>query len=354
MEHESTGDSGSVVQGITHSHKKRKVSPARPDGFSDAVIIRSRSPGILSLPSCETASSLGKDTSVTSKRRSSPSGRSTIKLRKLDPSTSIHAPQYPSTSSSNFTTPAATPFQDLGRPQENGATGSSPGVIIRKSKPEREPSKSLLKTKKKGSKKSDQSKDKKVYAGRTARESTSDAKVEAEKAKRAQNDQEKLMTPLQYAAILQDKWHTRVSNTAPERLFLKNKVIFLIFEEQNKSTKDTRIKLDIVSNQLYDCYLLGYMSHNSNALIQIARSGGQVATLYDPETVTHVIPGGSTVTLKKTLRALGLRSLSEIPPNIHTVNWSWIVSGLSVGSNRIYCTLSCLICSWVPERDTRL
>ncbi|KAF8591656.1 hypothetical protein K439DRAFT_1326023, partial [Ramaria rubella] len=62
----------------------------------------------------------------------------------------------------------------------------------------------------------------------------------------------------------------------------------------------------------------------------IARNGGQVATQYDPAVVTHIIPGGSTITLKKTLKALGVKSLSEIPPDIHTVKWDWIVSGLLV------------------------
>ncbi|KAF8522770.1 Nucleotidyltransferase [Hysterangium stoloniferum] len=115
------------------------------------------------------------------------------------------------------------------------------------------------------------------------------------------------MTPLEYAAILHQKWQTRVSNTPPEKLFLKGCVIFLVFEEKNKSTKDTRIKLDI-----------------------IARNGGQVATKYDPEIVTHIIPGASNISQKKVLQALGLKSLSEVPAEIHTVKWDWIVSGLTV------------------------
>lgn len=80
------------------------------------------------------------------------------------------------------------------------------------------------------------------------------------------------------------------------------------------------------------------MCCNSKAHEQIARSGGQVATCYDPKVVTHIIPGGSTITLKKTLRALGLQSLSEIPPDIHTVKWDWIVSGLSVSSSVTSCS----------------
>jgi hypothetical protein len=86
-----------------------------------------------------------------------------------------------------------------------------------------------------------------AQAERLAKKAAQQAKREAEKAKKAQDDKEARMTPLEYAAILQEKWKTRVINKPPEKLFLTDKVIFLIFEEQNRSHKDTRAKLDIVS-----------------------------------------------------------------------------------------------------------
>lgn len=46
--------------------------------------------------------------------------------------------------------------------------------------------------------------------------------------------------------------------------------------------------------------------------------------------MTHIVPGGSSITMTKTLRALGLKSLADIPPDIHTVKWDWIVSGVIV------------------------
>jgi len=79
--------------------------------------------------------------------------------------------------------------------------------------------------------------------------STRTIKQEAERLKKTRQDTEALMTPLEYAAILHQKWQARVSNTPPEKLFLKDCIIFLVFEEKNKSTKDTRIKLDIVSDK---------------------------------------------------------------------------------------------------------
>lgn len=126
------------------------------------------------------------------------------------------------------------------------------------------------------------------------------------KTKKPPEDKEALMTPMEYAAILHEKWQGKVSSTPPEQLFLKDCTIFIVFEEKNKSSKDTRIKLDI-----------------------IARNGGKVATSYEPANITHIIPGGSTITKKKILRAIGLKSIDDIPPHIRTVNWDWIVSGLT-------------------------
>lgn len=45
---------------------------------------------------------------------------------------------------------------------------------------------------------------------------------------------------------------------------------------------------------------------------------------YDPTTVTHIVTDATT---RPTLKALGLKSLKEIPDNIPTVTWSWVISG---------------------------
>lgn len=45
---------------------------------------------------------------------------------------------------------------------------------------------------------------------------------------------------------------------------------------------------------------------------------------YDPTTVTQIVTDATT---RPTLKALGLKSLKEIPNNIPTVTWSWVISG---------------------------
>lgn len=46
--------------------------------------------------------------------------------------------------------------------------------------------------------------------------------------------------------------------------------------------------------------------------------------IFDPATVTHIVTETSQ---QMTLRALGLKSLSEIPHAIPTVKWGWVISG---------------------------
>ena len=57
---------------------------------------------------------------------------------------------------------------------------------------------------------------------------------------------------------------------------------------------------------------------------QITKKGGLVAETFDPGRVTHIVTETSA---KKTLAALGLDALKDIPQYIPTVLWSWIVSG---------------------------
>ena len=48
---------------------------------------------------------------------------------------------------------------------------------------------------------------------------------------------------------------------------------------------------------------------------------------FDPATATHIVTEANE---KNTLRALGLKSLSEIPQEIPTVYWSWVISGKQI------------------------
>lgn len=233
-----------------HSRKRRKVSEvAVNDICSPSAIVKpSPSPQVvrLSIPErdCPPQELSGLRKSL---------GWSSINPYKPNPSTPNSAPHSPGSLFSNVTSPTGTPRQELitTYPQGNQASTSSVISVGTSNQAEALPSKPLLNSTEGGMCHNEASKNKQAHVGRPRRALTSQTKREAALAKKAQDDQEKFMTPLQYASILQTKWHTRVSNTPPERLFLKNKVVFLVFEEPNKSTKDTRIKLDIVSNQAH-------------------------------------------------------------------------------------------------------
>lgn len=54
------------------------------------------------------------------------------------------------------------------------------------------------------------------------------------------------------------------------------------------------------------------------------KHGGTLVPKYDPATVTHIVTDAG---VRPTLRALSLKSLSDIPDDIPTVKWDWVVSG---------------------------
>ena len=54
------------------------------------------------------------------------------------------------------------------------------------------------------------------------------------------------------------------------------------------------------------------------------KHGGTLIPRYDPAIVTHIVTDAG---VRHTLRALSLKSLSDIPDNIPTVTWDWVVSG---------------------------
>ena len=187
---------------------------------------------------------------VTSNLRNGVTGRSN-KPGKLKTSHHIHVRPAPTSPSSDITTPTTTPLQDpatIRALPDLASDASASDEIVSKGKRTALLSKSLPDAHARAaSRKASAEEKERAQADRLAKKAAQQAKRDAEKSKKAQDDKEARMTPSEYASILQEKWMTRVANTPPEKLFLKDKVIFLVFEEQHKSHKDTRVKLDIVS-----------------------------------------------------------------------------------------------------------
>lgn len=61
------------------------------------------------------------------------------------------------------------------------------------------------------------------------------------------------------------------------------------------------------------------------------KHGGTLIPKYDPTIVTHIVTDAG---VRHTLKALSLKSLSEIPDNIPTVTWDWVVSGYGRSNKR--------------------
>ncbi|KAG1724597.1 hypothetical protein EDB19DRAFT_1644456 [Suillus lakei] len=105
-----------------------------------------------------------------------------------------------------------------------------------------------------------------------------------------------LVTPLEYAQNLNlDLTKKRKSD------YLKGKQILYIGGDMQYAGVQTRGRMDY-----------------------IIKHGGTLVPSYDPTTVTHIV---TDTTTRLTLKALGLKSLKEIPDNIPTVTWSWVISG---------------------------
>ncbi|KAG2344642.1 hypothetical protein BDR05DRAFT_882173 [Suillus weaverae] len=105
-----------------------------------------------------------------------------------------------------------------------------------------------------------------------------------------------LVTPLEYAQKLNlDLSKKRKSD------YLKGKQILYIGGDMQYAGVQTRGRMDY-----------------------IIKHGGTLVPSYDPTTVTHIVTDATT---RPTLKALRLKSLKEIPDNIPTVTWSWVISG---------------------------
>ncbi|KAF8812588.1 hypothetical protein BYT27DRAFT_7086875 [Phlegmacium glaucopus] len=54
---------------------------------------------------------------------------------------------------------------------------------------------------------------------------------------------------------------------------------------------------------------------------QVVKYGGNLMPEYDPGVTTHIVTDALT---RPTLRALGLKTLKDIPDHIPTVTWNWV------------------------------
>lgn len=61
------------------------------------------------------------------------------------------------------------------------------------------------------------------------------------------------------------------------------------------------------------------------------KHGGTLVPKYDPAIVTHIVTDAG---VRNTLKALSLKSLSDIPDTIPTVTWDWVVSGFGRASKQ--------------------
>ncbi|KAF8624035.1 hypothetical protein AX15_006059 [Amanita polypyramis BW_CC] len=130
------------------------------------------------------------------------------------------------------------------------------------------------------------------------------SKIEVTKKRvKERKDKERIkqILPEDYARTLMNKAQPR---TIHERYaqFLIGKHIFYTGGDMNYATERTRGRMEI-----------------------IVRHGGNLIPKFDAAVVTHIVTDAQ---LRPTMRALGLKSLDDIPDHIPTVKWSWIVSGI--------------------------
>ncbi|KAG2117714.1 hypothetical protein DEU56DRAFT_839003 [Suillus clintonianus] len=130
--------------------------------------------------------------------------------------------------------------------------------------------------------------------------SSSRNKADISKQNKGKKTKEKpaLVTPLEYAQKLQLNLDLAKKRKTD---YLKGKKILYVGGDMQYASVQTRGRMDY-----------------------IIKHGGTLVPSYDPSTVTHIVTDATT---RPTLKALGLKSLKEIPDHIPTVTWSWVISG---------------------------
>ncbi|EJD04833.1 Nucleotidyltransferase [Fomitiporia mediterranea MF3/22] len=109
------------------------------------------------------------------------------------------------------------------------------------------------------------------------------------------------MTPREYAIRVQSKFAAYLEKTSSEKLPLRGKAIFYIGGDYNTASQTTRKRMDL-----------------------LRKKGATVVPTYDPNVITHIVTEGNA---RVTLKALGLKSLGQIPLHIPTLTWKWVSEG---------------------------
>ncbi|KAL5498395.1 hypothetical protein ACEPAH_2537 [Sanghuangporus vaninii] len=117
-------------------------------------------------------------------------------------------------------------------------------------------------------------------------------------ARKKEEEMEKRMTPREYAVHIQEKFKDYLAKVSTDKLPLRDKAIFYVGGDYYTASQSTRKKMD-----------------------HLRKKGATVVPSYDPETVTHIVTEASAAV---TLKALGLKSLDEIPMYIPTLTWNWV------------------------------
>ena len=136
----------------------------------------------------------------------------------------------------------------------------------------------------------------------------------------------KQMLPEEYAKSLVDRVLSELHPAMRKKYIqsLAGKNIFYTGGDMRYATERTRGRMDIVS-------MIEHPIVSNHNVPQIVRHGGNLVPRFDASTVTHIVTDAQK---GPTLRALGLKSLDNIPDHIPTVKWSWVVSciGATLGN----------------------
>ncbi|KAG6907586.1 hypothetical protein DXG01_008343, partial [Tephrocybe rancida] len=119
-----------------------------------------------------------------------------------------------------------------------------------------------------------------------------------------------LVSPEEYAKNLIEKINAKMVGVArdsdapiPQSKFLHGMNFFYTGGDMTYASERTRGRMDL-----------------------IVRHGGTLLPRYDASITTHIVTDASA---PATMRAMGIKNLSEIPNHIPTITWKWIVNGIS-------------------------
>lgn len=164
---------------------------------------------------------------------------------------------------------------------------------------------------------------------RMAKQSAADGKG---KGKKTTKNKPELVTPAEFARRLQ-LWGQTPAVTGPSQTGTG--------PSPRRQQDNARLPVKVatpVSQYLKDYVIfyaggdLTYASARTRGCMSyIRRHGGTVLPTFDPAVATHIVTEASQ---SMTLRALGLKSLSDIPLEIPTVRWGWVISGRPVSGEK--------------------